>query len=125
MYSVLFHGEELINETQLVRDCVASIGAACDSISTDSSIIQALIKGGDETSDSGLLMQYIIQNVETSRQQLKLIKRRLPQDQSITKCQLSQNTISNLKQTSENLGKAMLVMYLSAKTTYHFNNPRR
>lgn len=115
MFSVLFHGEELMNETQLVRDCVASIGSSCDSITTNSSIIQALIKGGDETSDSGLLMQYIIQNIETTRQQLKLIKRRLPQDQSITKCQLSQNTIQNLKQTSENLGKAMLVMFLSAK----------
>lgn len=120
MYTVLLHGDETMNETQLVRDNVASIGAACDSISTDAGIIQTLIKGGDETSDSGLLMQYIIQNIETIKQQLKLIKRRLPQDITITKCNLSAKTILNLKQTSESLGKAMSVMFITSKqvTTY-------
>lgn len=32
-----------MNETQLIRDCTAAIGAACDSISTDATIIQLLI----------------------------------------------------------------------------------
>ena len=35
MYSVLLACEELVNETQIVRDCTAAISAACDSISTD------------------------------------------------------------------------------------------
>lgn len=79
MYSVLLANEDLINEVQIVRDGNAAILAACDAINTDASIIQAIIKDGDETSDSGLLMQYIIQNSESIKQQLKLIKRRLPQ----------------------------------------------
>lgn len=44
MYSVLLSGENLMNETQLLRDCTASMTAACDSINTDSSLIQALIQ---------------------------------------------------------------------------------
>ncbi|XP_055613373.1 dynactin subunit 1 isoform X2 [Uranotaenia lowii] len=115
MYLVLLSGEDLVNETQIVRDCTASISAACDSIWTDSHVIKTLIKGGDETSDSGLLMQYIVQNVESVKQQLKLIKRRLPQDVAVTKCNLSMNTLQNLKKTAEALNKLMSVMFYSTK----------
>lgn len=115
MYLVLLSGEDLLNETQIVRDCTASISAACDSISTDSIVIKTLIQGGDETSDSGLLLQYIIQNVDAVRQQLKLIKRRLPQDITVTKCNVSMNTLQNLKKTAELLNKLMSVMFYSAK----------
>ncbi|XP_021708546.1 dynactin subunit 1 isoform X3 [Aedes aegypti] len=115
MYLVLLSGEDLLNETQIVRDCTASISAACDSISTDAIVMKTLIQGGDETSDSGLLMQYIIQNIESVKQQLKLTKRRLPQDVSITKCNLSMNTLQNLKKTAESLNKLMSVMFYSAK----------
>ena len=117
MYSVLLSGEDLMNETQLVRDCIASIGVACDSTTTDALTIQALIRSGDATSDSGLLLQYIIQNTETIKQQLKLIKRRLPQDITITKCGLAQKTITNLRQTVEYLGKAMNVLFMTTKQT--------
>ena len=44
MYVVLLTGEDLVNETQIVRDCTASISAACDSIANDSNIIKILIK---------------------------------------------------------------------------------
>lgn len=44
MYSVLLSGDNLMNETQLLRDCTASMTAACDSIYTDSALIQALIQ---------------------------------------------------------------------------------
>uniref|UniRef100_A0A182Q6N6 Dynactin subunit 1 n=1 Tax=Anopheles farauti TaxID=69004 RepID=A0A182Q6N6_9DIPT len=111
MYVVLLTGEDLVNETQIVRDCTASIGAACDSIANDSNIVKMLIKPGDETSDSGLLLQYILQNVENIRQQLKLVKRRLPQDVAITKCNLSMNTLRNLKRTAEALNKVMSVLF--------------
>lgn len=77
-------------------------------------------QGGDETSDSGLLIQFLIQNVEAIRQQLKLIKRRLPQDSSVTKCNLSPETLSNLKHTVEHLSKLMQLMNLSAKCTTQF-----
>ncbi|EDS39730.1 150 kDa dynein-associated polypeptide [Culex quinquefasciatus] len=115
MYLVLLAGEDLLNETQIVRDCTASISAACDSITTDAAVIRTMIKGGDETSDSGLLLQYIVQNVEAVKQQLKLIKRRLPQDASITKCNLSPNTLQNLKKTAESLNKLMSVLFYGAK----------
>uniref|UniRef100_A0A6B2EBH0 Dynactin subunit 1 n=1 Tax=Phlebotomus kandelakii TaxID=1109342 RepID=A0A6B2EBH0_9DIPT len=119
MFSVLLASEQLMNETQYVRDCIASIGAACDSISTDATLVQALIKGGDETSDSGLLLQYVIQNVESIRQQLKLVKRRLPQDINVIKCNLSPKTMANLKQMAESLGKLMMVLFLVAKQVLH------
>lgn len=44
MYSVLLANENLTNETQLLRDCTASLTSACDSIATDASAIQALIE---------------------------------------------------------------------------------
>lgn len=115
MYSVLLATENLTNETQLVKDSVASITTACDSIETDSAIIRGLIQGGDETSESGLLLQFIIQHTETIRQQLKLVKRRLPQDPSISKCSLSTNTLQNLKQTAYHLNKVLSLMHLTTK----------
>lgn len=116
IYSVLLGVDaSLMNETQLVRDSVASIQCACDSISTDSSVIQSVIKGGDETSESGLLLQYALQNAETIRQQLKLIKRRLPQDSSVIRCGLSDKTIATLRQTNEQLGKVMSTLFIASK----------
>lgn len=116
MNSHIFAGDlTLMNEVQLVRDCVESIQCACDSINTDSAIIQTLIQPGEETSDTGLLLQYALQNSDAVRQQLKLIKRRLPQDQNIIKCNLSQKTISTIRQTNENLGKVMAALYIASK----------
>lgn len=134
MYLVLLANDNLLNETQFMRDCTAAIGSACDSIMTDSATIQSLIKvfqfsitifyfhknpffvqGGDETSDSGLLMQYVIQTTDSIKQQLKLVKRRLPQDASIIKCGLSMKTINDLKQTNEQLGKSVAAISISAK----------
>lgn len=115
MYSVLLINEGLTNETQMVRDSVASITTACDSIETDSAIIRGLIQSGDETSESGLLLQFIIQHTESIRQQLKLTKRRLPQDVSIAKCNLSPNTLQNLKLTADNLSKVLSLLNLTAK----------
>lgn len=120
IYSVLLGVDAtLLNETQLVRDTVASIQSACDSISTDSSVIQSVIKGGDETSESGLLLQYALQNAESIRQQLKLIKRRLPQDSSVIRCGLSDKTIATLRQTNEHLGKVMSTLFFAAKAILH------
>lgn len=115
MYSVLLANEGLTNETQMVRDSVASITTACDSIETDSAIIRGLIQGGDETSESGLLLQFIIQNTESVKQQLKLIKRRLPQDVAISKCNLSPNTLQTIKQTADNISKVLNLLNLTSK----------
>lgn len=56
-------------------------------------------------------MQYINQNVETIRQQVKLIKRRLPHDVSVTKCNLAAKTIQNLRLIVENFNKLMYLMF--------------
>jgi dynactin 1 len=64
-------------------------------------------------------MQYVIQTVDTIKQQLKLVKRRLPQDISITKCKLSQNTLQNLKVTVEALNKIMSVLFMVSKGVLH------
>jgi dynactin 1 len=82
-------------------------------------VIFILLKISDATTDSGLLMQFVIQNVETVKQQLKLVKRRLPQDISITKCKLSQNTMQNLKVTVEALNKIMNVLFMVSKGVLH------
>lgn len=115
MYSVLLTGENLINEIQLLRDCTASMTSACDSIITDSLRIQALIQGGDETSESGILMQFVVQNGESLKQHLKMVKRRLPQDKNIIKIGLSEKTLANLRQTTDLFGKSMSAMVLTTK----------
>lgn len=106
----------LLNETQLVRDNVSAIQSACDSASTDCAMMQSVIKGGDETSESGLLLQYVLQNADSIRQQLKLIKRRLPQDSTIIKCGLSQKMIETIRAANEQLGKSMTTLSLSSKS---------
>lgn len=115
MYSVLLSGENLVNETQLLRDCAASMSSACDSIVTDSRRMQALIQGGDETSESGILMQFVVENGESLKQHLKMVKRRLPQDEGLIKTGLSEKTIANLRQTTEIFGKSMSAMMLTTK----------
>lgn len=120
MYSVLLANEGLTNETQIVRDCISSITTACESIETDAAIIRGLIQGGDETSESGLLLQFIIQTTESIKQQMKLTKRRLPQDISITKCHLSANTLQNLRQTADSLSRLLILMFQSSKHVIAF-----
>lgn len=60
-------------------------------------------------------MQYINQNVDSIRQQLKLVKRRLPHDVSVTKCNLAAKTMQNLRQIVENFQKLMFLMFSTAK----------
>lgn len=106
----------LLNETQLVRDTVSAIQSACDSSSTDCAMMQSIIKSGDETSESGLLLQYLLQSADSIRQQLKLIKRRLPQDSTIIKCGLSDKMVATIRQSNEQLGKSMTTLFLASKS---------
>lgn len=59
----------------------------------------------------------MMQNVESIKQQLKLVKRRLPQDISITKCNMAPKTLQNLKQTADQLNKVMNLVSQTAKHT--------
>ncbi|XP_055377619.1 dynactin subunit 1 isoform X3 [Condylostylus longicornis] len=119
MNTVVFNEEVLINEAQLLKDTIASMGASCDSIYTDAAVIRAMIAGGDDTSESGLLMQYIIQNIDNIKQQLKLIKRRLPQDPHVTKCGLASKTVQNIRLLNDQIGKIVQVLHLTAKSILH------
>ncbi|KAG4072115.1 hypothetical protein HA402_015614 [Bradysia odoriphaga] len=112
MYSVLLANDNLTNEVQLVRDYTASITACCDALATDSASMQALLQSGDEAGESGQLLQYVIDSSSTMKQQLKLIKRRLPQDDNVIKSGLSSKTLSNLKQANEQPGE---VVFISSK----------
>ena len=58
----------------------------------------------------------MVQNVENIKQHLKLVKRRLPQDISITKCNMSPKTLQSLKLTVDLLNK---VMNLVSQTSKH------
>ncbi|CAD7006230.1 unnamed protein product [Ceratitis capitata] len=89
MNSVLLAGEDLLNETQMIRDCVAALGSACESILNDVTIARTIVREGGDTSDSMLLMQYLNEQTEAIKQQVKLIKRRLPQDIHVIKCGIS------------------------------------
>lgn len=44
-----------------------------------------------------------------------MIKRRLPQDNGIIKCGLSEKTLHNLKQSTEQLGKSLSAMFYTSK----------
>lgn len=98
--------------------------------------IELNFQSGDEAGESGQLMQYVIDSSSTMKQQLKLIKRRLPlvklhwrrlcfrvikiwkfdfQDDNVIKSGLSNKTLANLKQANEQVGKAMAAICISSK----------
>lgn len=115
MNSVLLAGEDLLNETQMIRDCVASLGSACDSILTDASTIRAIIRETTDTSDTILLMQYVIENAESVKQNIKMIKRRLPQDLHVVKCNISTHKIETMRTITSSLSKIMSALHIAAK----------
>ncbi|XP_055856835.1 dynactin subunit 1 [Episyrphus balteatus] len=115
MNSVLLAGEDLLNETQMIRDCVASLGSACDSILTDASMIRAIIRETTDTSDTILLMQYVIENADSVKQNIKLIKRRLPQDLHVVKCNISPHKIETMRTITGSLSKIMSALHIASK----------
>ncbi|KAH8256243.1 hypothetical protein KR026_011565 [Drosophila bipectinata] len=110
MNSVLLAGEELLNEIQMIRDCVASLGAACESILSDTATAKVIIQEAGATSDSVLLIQFLNENMESVRQQVKLIKRRLPNDQHVVKSGLSQHKVEAMRGLAQNISRIMSAM---------------
>lgn len=118
MNSVILAGEadDLINEMQLLRDSTAAINSACEAILTDGNTSRCIIGGGNETStDLILLIQFIIENTEAIKQQVKLVKRRLPQDPHVVKCGLPQRTLETIRNVTGNLTKVMSSLHLAVK----------
>lgn len=118
MNSVLLAGEadDLINEMQLLRDSISAINSACEAILTDANTSRCIIGGGNETStDLILLIQFIIENTEVIKQQVKLVKRRIPQDPHVIKCGMQQKTLDNIKNITGSLSKIMSSLHLAVK----------
>lgn len=118
MNSVLLAGEtdNLVNEMQLLRDSTASINSACEAILTSSNTSRCIIGGGNETStDLILLIQFIIENTEVIKQQVKLIKRRLPQDPYAVKSGMPQRTFETIKTITSNLTRVMSSLHMTIK----------
>ncbi|XP_039485865.1 dynactin subunit 1 [Drosophila santomea] len=115
MNSVLLAGEQLLNEIQMIRDCVASLGAACESILSDTAIAKVIIQEAGATSDSVLLIQFLNENMESVRQQVKLIKRRLPSDQHVIKSGLSQHKVEAMRGLAQNISRIMSTMHQATK----------
>nr|XP_014088318.2 dynactin subunit 1 [Bactrocera oleae]XP_036216315.1 dynactin subunit 1 [Bactrocera oleae]XP_036216317.1 dynactin subunit 1 [Bactrocera oleae] len=115
MNSVLLAGEDLLNETQMIRDCVAALSSSCESILNDVTIARTIVREGGDTSDSMLLMQYLNEQTEAIKQQVKLIKRRLPQDVHVIKCGISPLKLEAMRQLSHSLTRVMSVMHLATK----------
>ncbi|XP_067643436.1 dynactin subunit 1 [Eurosta solidaginis] len=119
MNSVLLAGEDLINETQMIRDCVAALGSACESILNDVAIARTIVREGGDTSDSTLLMQYLSEQTEAIKQQLKLIKRRLPQDLHVIKCGISPLKLEAMRQITHSMSRIMSVLHVATKQAVH------
>ncbi|XP_065358824.1 dynactin subunit 1 [Calliphora vicina] len=115
MNSVLLAGEDLLNETQMIRDCVAAIQSACESVLNDTAIARAILRQEGSTSDAALLMQFLADNVESIKQQVKLIRRRLPQDLHVIKCGISPLKLEAMRSLTQQLSRIMSALYQANK----------
>ncbi|GBP17423.1 Dynactin subunit 1 [Eumeta japonica] len=115
MNSVLLAGEDLLNETQMIRDCVAAIQSACESVLNDTAIARAILRQEGSTSDADLLMQFLADNVESIKQQVKLIKRRLPQDMHVIKCGISPRKLEAMRSLTQQLSRIMSALHQGNK----------
>lgn len=96
MFPVLLGSEAKCNQTNLLVDSGKALSAACDSIFTDATAIKVFTQVGQETSETSLLLQHLIASAETVLQQLKQARRRLPQEQSVSKLGFSDDISVNL-----------------------------
>lgn len=67
--------------------------------------------------DIGLLAQHIITTSEQLQQQLKLVKRRLPLDTSLTNLGLNKEVLENLYQCYQHSGKILKTLHDIVKST--------
>nr|CAD7454518.1 unnamed protein product [Timema tahoe] len=112
MYPLLLGSETRINQTHLLGDTARALSAACDSIRTDALAVRALIQIGQEGGDMGLLMQHLVTATETIQQQLKVIRRRIPQDRNIAQLGFSEELPNILQQCSQHAAKIMKTLQM-------------
>nr|CAD7426657.1 unnamed protein product [Timema monikensis] len=117
MYPLLLGSETRINQTHLLGDTARALSAACDSIRTDALAVRALIQIGQEGGDMGLLMQHLVTATETIQQQLKVIRRRIPQDRNISQLGFSEELPNILQQCSQHAAKIMKTLQMLTRAT--------
>ncbi|KAJ8938699.1 hypothetical protein NQ318_007987 [Aromia moschata] len=116
LYPVLLNADIKLNHTQLVGDNVKSLVAVVDGFALDATVVRCLIETAN-VGDIGLLAQHIITVSEQLQQQLKLVKRRLPLDTSISKLGFNKEIFENLYQCYQHSGKILKTLHDIVKTT--------
>ncbi|KAJ8920221.1 hypothetical protein NQ315_011882 [Exocentrus adspersus] len=99
-------GDITINHTQLLGDNVKCLLAVADGFTVNATIIRFLIETAN-VGDIGLLAQHVITTSEQLQQQLKLVKRRLPLDTSLTNLGLNKEVAENLYHCYQHAGKVL------------------
>ncbi|XP_018575471.1 dynactin subunit 1 isoform X5 [Anoplophora glabripennis] len=116
LFPVLLGSDLTINHTQLLSDNVKCLLSVADGFAIDATIIRSLIETAN-VGDVGLLAQHIITTSEQLQQQLKLVKRRLPLDTSLTNLGLNKEVSENLYQCYQHSGKILKTLHDIVKST--------
>ncbi|KAJ8931890.1 hypothetical protein NQ314_015159 [Rhamnusium bicolor] len=116
LFPVLLGSDIKINHTQLLGDNVKCLLAVADGFTVDATVIRCLIETAN-VGDVGLLAQHIITTSEQLQQQLKLVKRRLPMDTSVSNLGLNKEVSENLYQCYQHSGKIQKTLHDIVKTT--------
>nr|XP_022907890.1 dynactin subunit 1 isoform X2 [Onthophagus taurus] len=106
MYPLLFAVDGAQNHTQLLGDNAKFLTIACEAMTVDATIIKNLTDGAN-IGDIGYLAQHIIMTAESMQQQLKLIKRRIPPDTTVSNLGLKKETYDGLYQCYIHTGKVL------------------
>ncbi|XP_049823261.1 dynactin subunit 1 isoform X2 [Aethina tumida] len=110
LFPVLLGPENRLHHTQLLNDNVRTLLSASDGFNTDALVIRTLIEAAN-VGDIGLLAQHVIATVEQLQQQLKLVKRRLPPDNSLANLGLNKEVFENLYQCYQHAGKILKTLH--------------
>lgn len=121
MYPVLFVTDGKQNHTQLLNDSTKTLLSACDGMQIDALAMKNLIESRN-TEDMELLSQYIVTTVDQLQQQLKLIKRRIPPDTTVSNLGLNKEVFENLYHCYGQAGKVLRMLQDIIKNTVQVLN---
>ncbi|XP_067613177.1 dynactin subunit 1 [Eurosta solidaginis] len=108
---------ELIEEHQLYVMLVEVIDVCLDCINTNSGILHTIIQLGDENTESFLIMQFLMENVNQFKQRLKKLQRKFPSaaiDIPAMQPKLDER-IQHILSTNEKFGRFINILIATAK----------
>ncbi|XP_063233174.1 dynactin subunit 1 isoform X2 [Bacillus rossius redtenbacheri] len=111
--------EARADQACLVADCCLALAAACDNVRVQALGLRALMQAGQEGGDMGLLMQHLVTAAETVAQQLKVIRRGLPHDRSISQLGLPASLPDRLQQCSQHAARVMRSLLDTVRASLH------